>query len=68
MATWQEFVATGFEVAESKGMRVTGQAPNQATELLQLLSEIWAEYGPETREGWSKRQVRTLLRDEIQVQ
>lgn len=67
MATWTEFVDVGFEVAQSKGLTVTGSVPNQATELMKVLGSIWREYDPSTRQRWSRSQVRSLLEDELVV-
>lgn len=62
-STWTQIA---FEVARSKGARIGGQPPNEASDIVSLAAEIWSEDKQRYRQ-MTESQAREVLSREITV-
>jgi hypothetical protein len=67
MVTYQRLTAIAFEVAREKGAQFSGQRPQNATSVVEIVADEWnAE--TEMYRGFTEQQARQRLRDVIEVQ
>lgn len=66
MPRYSTWTGIAFDVARSKGARIGGQPPNEASEIIKLAAEIWSEDKQRHRQ-MTEAQARELLEREIDV-
>lgn len=67
MPRYSAWTRIAFDVARSKGARIGGQPPNEASEIIKLAAEIWSEDKQRYRQ-MTESQARDVLEREITVQ
>jgi hypothetical protein len=64
--SYHQWTEIAFAVAQSKGVEVDAQPPNQASDIVSIAAEVWQE-DPAAYKAMSRSEARSVLRDEIAV-